>query len=57
MSQAPGPSQGGSKATREKRRLSTEQPFKRAMPATRHSPYGHGQGFSTPSSPIPISDI
>ena len=59
MSQTPGPSQGGGKATREKRRLSAEQPYKRAMPATRHSPngHGHGQSFAGPQSPLPFSDI
>ena len=63
MSQTP--SQGGGKATRDRRRLSADQPYKRAqkppvtptMPATRHSPNGHPQGFTAPSSPLPIGDI
>ena len=62
MSQTPGPSHGGGKATREKRRLSADQPYKKtprtAMPATRHSPNGHGATPSfVPSSPLPIGDI
>ena len=64
MSQTPGPSQGGGKATRERRRLSAEQPYKRSlrtpptaiMPTTRHSPNGHGS-FTVPPSPLPIGDI
>ena len=57
MSNTPGPSQGGGKATREKRRLSADQPYKRTMPATRHSPNGHARDIFTAPSPLPFGDI
>ena len=61
MSQTPGTSQGGGKAPRERRRLSSDQPYKRqksstAMPvATRHSP-----ARDTPAAPaaaVPLNEI
>ena len=68
MSDTPGPSRGGGKATRERRRPSIEQPYKKTklspdpdMPTTRHSPsreyVNRDLGASAPASPLPLGEI
>ena len=61
MSDTPSPSQGGGKTPRDKRRLSSDPPYKKlrssasAMPvATRHSP---ARDQPAPVGPVPIGDI
>ena len=66
MSQTPGPSHGGGKV-REKRRLSTEQPYGKrkpptpsTMPTTRHSPRHspvRSQPQAQPDGGLPLADI
>ena len=61
MSETPGGSQGGGKAPRERRRLSSEQPYKKqrgasVMPvATRHSPARDAP--AAPAGAVPLGDI
>ena len=63
MSDIPGTSQGGGKTPRDKRRLSSDPPYKKlrssssTMPvATRHSP-ARDQPAQAPSGPVPLGDI
>ena len=63
MSDIPGSVQGGGKAPRDKRRLSSDPPYKKlrgsgtAMPvATRHSP-ARDQPAQAPPGPVPLGDI
>ena len=63
MSQVPNQASSGGKIPRDRRRLSCEQPYKRArtstasMPATRRSPARAAVEIVDPEDPLPLSSI